>query len=61
MANNLFNQLNGNNMMAQIQQLKKQFSDPKQAVMTMLNNGQITQAQLNSAMQKAQQFKGLFK
>lgn len=62
MANNLFNQLNGgqqNNMMQAIAQLKQQFKDPKQAVMTMLTNGQITQAQINNAMQMAQQFKGI--
>ena len=52
--------MNGSNnsMMQQIQNLKKQFSDPKQAVMQMLTNGQINQAQINQAMQMAQQFKG---
>ena len=64
MANNLFNQLNGNqqnNMMQAIAQLKQQFKDPKQAVMAMLTNGQITQSQINSAMQMAQQFRGMMK
>lgn len=60
MSNPLYQMMNGNNnsMMQQIQNLKKQFSDPKQAVMQMLTNGQINQAQINQAMQMAQQFKG---
>lgn len=61
MSNPLYEMMNGgknNNMMQQIQNLKKQFSDPKQAVMQMLTNGQINQAQINQAMQMAQQFKG---
>lgn len=60
MSNQLYQMMNGNNnsMMQQIQNLKKQFSDPKQAVMQMLTNGQINQAQINQAMQIAQQFKG---
>lgn len=60
MSNPLYQMMNGNNnsMMQQIQNLKKQFSDPKQAVMQMLTNGQINQAQINQAMQIAQQFKG---
>ena len=64
MPNNLYNQLNNgnqNNIMQAIKQLKQQFKDPKQAVMSMLSNGQITQAQVNSAMQMAKQFKGIIK
>ena len=61
MSNPLYEMMNGgknNNMMQQIQNLKKQFKDPKQAVMQMLTNGQISQTQINQAMQMAQQFKG---
>ena len=58
MSNPLFNQLGGNNnMMQMLQQLKTQFKDPKQAVMAMLTNGQITQQQLDQAIKTAQQFK----
>ena len=35
-------------------------SDPKQAIQNMLNNGQVSQGQVNQAMQMAQQF-GLMK
>ena len=62
MSNPLYEMMNGgknNNMMQQIQSLKKQFKDPKQAVMQMLTNGQISQTQINQAMQIAQQFKGM--
>ena len=62
MSNPLYEMMNGgknNNMMQQIQNLKKQFKDPKQAVMQMLTNGQISQTQINQAMQMAQQFKGM--
>lgn len=66
MSNPLFqmmnNQNNNNNLIAQFQQFRNTFKgDPKQAVQNMLNNGQISQAQVNKAMQMAQQFKGLMK
>ena len=44
-------------MMQMLQQLKNQFKDPKQVVMSMLTNGQITQQQLDQAIKTAQQFK----
>lgn len=44
-------------MMQQFQQFKQQFSgDPKQKVQEMLNSGQLSQSQLNQAMQMAKQF-----
>lgn len=44
-------------MMQQFQQFKQQFSgDPKQKVQEMLNSGQLSQNQLNQAMQMAKQF-----
>lgn len=65
MSNPLFqmmNNQNNNNLISQFQQFRNTFKgDPKQAVQNMLNNGQISQAQVNQAMQMAQQFKGLFK
>ena len=65
MSNPLFqmmNNQNNNNLISQFQQFRNTFKgDPKQAVQNMLNNGQVSQAQVNQAMQMAQQFKGLFK
>lgn len=44
-------------MMQQFQQFKNSFQgDPKQAVMNMVNSGQISQQQLNQAQQMAKQF-----
>lgn len=58
----MMNNQNNNNLISQFQQFRNTFKgDPKQAVQNMLNNGQISQAQVNQAMQMAQQFKGLFK
>lgn len=48
----------GNNMdfFSQFEQFKQTIhGDPKQIVQQMLNRGQITQEQLNSAMEKANQ------
>lgn len=43
-------------LMGQFQQFKSQFQgDPKETVQQMLNNGQITQEQLNQIMPMAQQ------
>lgn len=43
-------------LMQQFQQFKSQFQgDPKETVQQMLNNGQITQEQLNQIMPMAQQ------
>ncbi|MBQ0074486.1 MAG: hypothetical protein KBT34_09855 [Prevotella sp.] len=70
MSNPLYNSLAGsmpqnNNMMQMIQQFQ-QFKqnlqgDPKQIVMNMLSNGQISQAQLNQAQQMANQLRGILK
>lgn len=49
-----------------MQMLSKRFnipqniSDPKQMIQHLLNSGQITQAQLNQAMQMKENFKGMF-
>ena len=59
---NMMNNQNNNNLISQFQKFRNTFKgDPKQAVQNMLNNGQVSQAQVNQAMQMAQQFKGLFK
>lgn len=59
MANQLFNMIGDqspNNIIQQFNQFKKSFSgNPQQMIQQMLNSGRITQDQLNSAMQKANQ------
>lgn len=48
---NMFNLIN------QFNQFKSSFTgDPRQQIQNMLNNGQMTQPQLNQLMQMAQQF-----
>lgn len=48
------------NMLQQLKDFKRNYKgDPKQAVMSMLQSGQINNAQLRQAMAFAQQFKGL--
>lgn len=58
-------QIGGNNMLQMIEQFNKfknSFTgDPKQAVMQMLNSGQINNQQLQQAMQMAKQLKGILK
>lgn len=55
----------GNNMIQMVQQFnqfKNSFKgDPKQAVMRMLDSGQINNQQLQQAMQAAKQLKGILK
>ena len=49
-------------MLQQFQQFRQMFrGDPKQTVMNMLNSGQISNPQLQQAMQYANQFKSMFK
>ncbi len=61
MPNPLFNALGGDPMsglMQQVEQFKSRFGagfNPQQYVMNMVNNGQLTQQQLNYAQQKVQQ------
>lgn len=50
------------NVMQQFMDFKKGFQgDPKQAVMKMMSNGQINNAQLQQAMQMVKQFQGMLK
>lgn len=61
---NPFNVIGMNNPMGNMGQMIQQFNqfrqsfkgNPQQVVQQMLNNGQITQEQMNQAMQAAKQF-----
>lgn len=57
MPNNIYSQLMGGSNPGLLQQLQKFRQsipgDPKQIIQRMLDSGQITQAQYNSAAQKA--------
>ena len=56
-----FNQTTGNNIMAQFNAFRQSFNgDPQQVIQNMLNSGRITQTQLNSAMQRANQMAKMF-
>ncbi len=53
---------NMQNLISQYQQFRKSFQgDPQQKVQEMLNNGQITQAQINQARNMATQFQKFMK
>lgn len=55
MASDLFNQMNGNNFMQALNQLKSRGGDPNQIIQQMLSSGRVSQAQVNQASQRAQQ------
>ena len=61
MASDLFNQMNQgggfnpNQFMQSLNELKQKGGDPNQIIQQMLNSGKITQAQLNTAVGRAQQ------
>ena len=55
MANELFNQMNNNDFMRQLNELKRQGGDPNAMIQNLLSSGRVTQAQVNQAMQRAQQ------
>lgn len=67
--NNLFHQLGGNmpqnnfsQMLGDFQKFKQSFNgNPKEIVMQMLTNGQISQAQLNQFQSMANQLQGILK
>ena len=49
-------------IMTQVARLKQTIKgDPMNYIQQMLNSGQISQAQYNSAVQRAQQLQGLFR
>lgn len=51
--------INPAQLRSQIESLKKQYSNPQEAIQNLMNSGKITQAQYNAAVQRAQQLKGL--
>ena len=62
MASDLFRQMNQggggfnpNQFMQSLNELKQKGGDPNQIIQQMLNSGRITQAQLNTAVNRAQQ------
>ena len=61
--NNFMNNSNNPmNMMQQFMQFKNNFQgDPQQAVMNLLNSGQMSQSQLNQLQGMARQFMNTFK
>lgn len=58
MANQLYNEMNGNqpnNFFQRFNQFRQTFSgNPQQQIQRMLNSGQISQEQYNKAVQQAQ-------
>lgn len=60
--NDLFNMMNqrNNNFMQALNQLKSQGGDPNAMIQQMLNSGRVTQAQYNSAVQRANQIMQMF-
>lgn len=69
MANSILGQGNqpasagvSSNMLQQLNEFKRTYTgNPKQAVMQMLQNGQITNPQLQQAMQMAKQIQNMIK
>lgn len=66
--NNLFSTMNNplsgmQGMLAQVQQLKKQFGNrnPQDIINEMLQSGQINQAQIDQAKQMAQQLRSVLR
>lgn len=67
--NNLFNAMQNNpfgniqNMMNQIQNLKKQFSgkNPQDIINQMIQSGQITNEQVQQAQKTAEQFRSMMR
>lgn len=59
--NDLYAQLNRNDLLGKFQQFQKMFrGNPEQMVKEMLQSGRISQEQYNAAVQKANQLKGIF-
>lgn len=62
MSNPIFDMMRPQtNLLEQIQRLKQTYKDPNQAIQQMLNSGQISQAQYNAAVQKAQSIMGMMR
>lgn len=60
--NPLFQQMMGgqNDFMSQLNALKAKGGDPNQMIQQMLNSGKVTQAQYDSAVQRANQIMRMF-
>ncbi len=60
--NPLFQQMMGgqNDFMSQLNALKAKGGDPNQMIQQMLNSGKVTQAQYDSAVQRANQIMQMF-
>lgn len=62
MSSPVFNAMGRNDFVARFEQFRKTFQgNPQEQVQQLLNTGKVTQAQVNQAMQIAQQFKQLFR
>ena len=57
------NMMQGNNMLAQFQQFRKQMQgkNPHEEINRLLQSGAISQQELNQAQQMAQQFQSMFR
>ncbi len=57
MPNDLYNQMNfnQNQFISELNRLKNGGGDPNQMIMSLVNSGKVSQAQVNAAMNKAQQ------
>ena len=60
--NNLYQELNKNNIIAQFEQFKKSFNgNPREEVQKLLDSGRMTQEQYNRLSQIATQLQSLLK
>lgn len=51
--------INPQMLRSQIENLKKQYSNPQEAIQNLMNSGKVTQAQYNAAVQRAQQLQNM--
>ena len=59
--NNLYRELNSNNMLAQFEKFKASFQgDPRQEVQKLLDSGRMSQETFNKLSQQASQLQRLF-
>lgn len=60
--NNLYQELNKNNIFVQFEQFKKNFKgDPREEVQRLLNSGQMSQEMFNRLSQTATQLQSMLK
>ena len=59
--NNLYRELNGNNMLAQFIEFKRTFQgDPREEVQKLLDSGKLSQEQFNKLSEQATQLQKFF-